>query len=1197
VGLLLLTITVGGTAQAQAVDIATAPLFLSPSVEPNIMFILDDSGSMQWETMPDELTNMFSQPCCTNYMMWMYPRTDGLHGADDYSNGFRVPSFNNDSIMGRAFRSSRVNTLYYNPAITYRPWANADGSDMLPANPAAAPNRPLLEFAGFGTRNLTANNTQTARWVENRANAHVNESRTFYPAVYSTYIGPAVPNVLAAIADAGSPIWTNANYNLTEIRDTTPTYTGEGRGNRSDCANATAIPPSCTYAEEIQNFANWYTYHRNRIFTARGGIGHAFVDFGAEMRVGYARINTNENTVDNIAGRAVVRGVRLFEDTLEDAPKTAFFNSLYTDPIPAQGTPLRRALDGAGQYFSRTDARGPWSTTPGAAGGNDLTCRQSFSILMTDGYTSGGDDNRAYHADRRANTDGSIAQNTTNVHPDDATLNFTYTPSNPYQDTRSNTLADVAMYYWKRDLRSDLANRVPTSTRDEAFWQHMVTYGVGLGVAGSINPADAWQAVANNPPTPIAWPDPAFGTTNCGDGPAGTCAARVDDLLHAAVNSRGGFFSAADPDTFATELRGVLEDIVGRVESSATSAAASAAVLQTDTLLYTAGFRSDDWSGTLTAYELTEDGTGSEAWDAEALLAVRSPATRKIFTRAAAGSGVGGGVAFQWGNLHDDQKAALNHDPDNVEDNLGQERLAWLRGDEEAHDSFRSRSESGQKRLLGDIIHSDPQYKNDVLYLGANDGMLHAFDAITGEELFAYIPSPLLLPESGQDHAPLSRLMDPNYLHRYFVDGKAVVAAVNIGGAKTYLVGTMGAGGRAVFALDVTNPGNFSASDVKWEFAHPELGYNVGQPAIVRMSDGTWAAVFGNGYNSNSGRAALFVVNLETGALIKIIETNADPANGLASPFVTDWPEMNLRAQRIYAGDLLGNLWAFDVPGASNDWRSRKLFEARDANGAPQPITSRPHGAKIGEEQVMIVFGTGSYFRSPDATDTQIQSLYGIIDHAELPEPAVNYPLVVRPADLLQQRIITQTSAQGYTVRVLSKHRVVEGAYIADPSDPNDPNAPYDPNSPKEGGWFIDLNTETGERVISGPTTLGQTEQRVRFTTVIPDEDPCGTGRRGFLMDIDLLTGGRTSSAVFDLNDDGSFDEGDMINVVINDQQVPVPVSGIGFGSGEAIAVIAVPEPSDNLGPYDLICDGEGNCEKGRPDDLTGGRQSWRQLR
>jgi type IV pilus assembly protein PilY1 len=114
---------------------------------------------------------------------------------------------------------------------------------------------------------------------------------------------------------------------------------------------------------------------------------------------------------------------------------------------------------------------------------------------------------------------------------------------------------------------------------------------------------------------------------------------------------------------------------------------------------------------------------------------------------------------------------------------------------------------------------------------------------------------------------------------------------------------------------------------------------------------------------------------------------------------------------------------------------------------------------------------------------------------------------------------------------------------------------------------------------------------------MIPDEDPCGTGRRGFLMDIDLLTGGRTSSAVFDLNDDGSFDEGDMINVVINDQQVPVPVSGIGFGSGEAIAVIAVPEPSDNLGPYDLICDGEGNCEKGRPDDLTGGRQSWRQLR
>jgi type IV pilus assembly protein PilY1 len=165
-------------------------------------------------------------------------------------------------------------------------------------------------------------------------------------------------------------------------------------------------------------------------------------------------------------------------------------------------------------------------------------------------------------------------------------------------------------------------------------------------------------------------------------------------------------------------------------------------------------------------------------------------------------------------------------------------------------------------------------------------------------------------------------------------------------------------------------------------------------------------------------------------------------------------------------------------------------------------------------------------------------------------------------------------------------------------------NYTVDPNNPKKCGWFIDLNKEIGERVISGPRTLGYTEQRVRFTTLIPDADPCGTGRRGFLMDIDLLTGGRSTSPVFDLDGDGFFDEKDMIKVTVNGEQVPVPVSGLGFGSGEAIAVIAVPNPAPvcvngdctTPDPYELICDGQGRCERGRPDDVPGGRQSWRQL-
>jgi type IV pilus assembly protein PilY1 len=613
-------------------NIANSPLFLTTTVEPNLMFIIDDSGSMMWETMPDELTNLFSVGCCSNYMMWVYPRTNGLHGADDYANGLRVPSFDPTSIMGRVYRSSFVNSMYYDPAVTYPTWANAVGSDMPAADPAAAPNRPL--FPEFGTRNLTVNNTQSARWVDNRANTHTEQSRTFYPAVYSTYTGPAIPDLAAAIADAGSPLWVNANYTLTEIRSTTLQYGGDVRDNRSDCENA----PVCTYAEEIQNFANWYSYHRNRIFAARAGIGQAFSFFGSEMRLGYGSINTDTNTVDGVSGRAVLRGVRPFIG----AQRSSFYEDLYTRALPPQGTPLRRALDGAGQYFSRGDALGPWSTTPGEAGGEDLECRQSFSILMTDGYASGLDGSAAYHSNRRANTDGSTAQNTTNLHPTDSDLNYTYEPSAPYSDDRSNTLADVAMYYWKRDLRTDIDNMVPISPRDEAFWQHMVTYGVGLGVAGSIAPADALHAVEDG--SAIAWPNPAYDTQNCGDGPDGTCAARLDDLLHAAINSRGGFFSAADPGTFADELRGVLEDIIARVDTSTNSAASSSAVLQSDTLLYTAGFRSGDWSGTLTGRKINSDGSLEPddcegCWDAEVELRERTTASRKIFTRTTRGNG------------------------------------------------------------------------------------------------------------------------------------------------------------------------------------------------------------------------------------------------------------------------------------------------------------------------------------------------------------------------------------------------------------------------------------------------------------------------------------------------------------------------------------------------------------------------------
>lgn len=1138
-----------GSAQA-SVNIANAPLFITTNVEPNIMFVIDDSGSMHWETMPDNGVTYKLSTSIPNLLMWLYPRVTGLHGGTDYGNT-RIPRFTGN--LAAFIRSAHNNTVYYNPAITYRPWVNADGSEMPNAPPNAAPNRPRFDGSvvvntNFGTRNLEQEFSYN-HWRNDNNTAGDDLVDNIWPSLYHQYNGGNVD--------------LETSYTRVEIRPGNAPFTGHGRVNRTDCA----VVDSCTYAEEIQNFANWYSYHRNRIFASRSGIGRAFTGFDGGMRVGFGAINhlrSSSNTLDGVAGnRTILRGVRPFTGS----DRNDFFTVLYDRGFPGDGTALRRGLEGAGQYFSRTDSQGPWSSTPGVVGGVDLSCRQSFTILMTDGFATGGSGWDATHADRRANTDGSTAQNTTNINP--AGPDFSYDPTDPFRDARGDTLADVAMYYWKRDLHP-VVNRVPTSDRDPAFWQHMVTYGIGLGVQGTVDPAIAWQALEDG--TPVAWPDPAFGTVNCGQ-VAGACAARIDDLLHASVNARGGFFSVDNPDAFANELRLVLEDIVARVDSSATSAATSSAVLQTDTLLYTAGFRSGDWSGSLDASNVNPDGSlGSLAWDAEQKLATTPPSARNIITRR---GDLGIAVTFEYDNLSPTQKSALEHNPGGALDSLGTERVAWLRGSETAHPSFRSRSESGQPRLLGDIVNSNPKFQTGVLYVGANDGMMHAFDAETGDELFAYIPSSLLEPEGSNPFAPLSRLMDPGYAHRYFVDGTVSVVDLSTAGVpKKILVGGLGAGGRTVFALDVTNPASFSPANVMWEFTHPELGYNVGQPAIVHMSNGQLAAVFGNGYNSNNHRAQLFVVNLDTGALIQVIDTgvgNAASPNGLAAPVVTDWPLSNLKANRVYAGDLQGNLWRFDVGGPPTTWNDAgkvtSMFQAIGPGGNVQPITGQPVMAlnPVDNSEVIVAFGTGSYFRLQDSDmpGAPTQTLYGIFD------TATGVSGVIRD-DLLEQTITLQ-DLEGFgeetvTVRVVSDN-------VLDPAT--------------DKGWYLDL-PDDGERVVTEATfPTGPMQRRVRFTTLIPDEDPCGSGRRGFLMDIDLLSGGRTPYSVFDLNRDGSYDFDDMVG--------GLPVSGVAWGQGEKPTVLT---PINSGGdPEEFIYTGEGIFIKGLGEEGIGGRQSWQQLR
>ncbi|WP_006788254.1 pilus assembly protein [Thiorhodospira sibirica] len=1192
----LLTVMIGNATAQASVNIAHAPLSVSVSVNPNIMFIIDDSGSMDSEVL---------LPTNDGALWWRTGSHQSFVGLDGNNNaasgilnfnrdgnatadwkkytylfpngtgaGNRVYSDSNHDhfaippIAPHAyFRSADYNGMYYDPSITYDPWISQGSHTFGNVTPNAAPSDPTK---GSATFNLTVDQTDTRNhWRFRTQNgmiipqgtryhkdsswhtasndmtwtAEENIGIQYYPATYYQKITSgsySVSNGSSTIAgDCANPdpahylIFKNYPSNLSSSSDVDALAYDGGCLKRYEIKEGNTFPSGRSYADEMQNFANWFTYYRKRHSATRAAIGIAFEDLSS-LRVGAFTINNRS-----------LQGMWNYDNSTDRA---SLFNYLYGLGGNSGGTPNREALHYAGQQFDTNTSI------------IQYRCQKNFALLFTDGYSN------VWTGSNVGNADGGMGV--------------------PFEDAHSNTIADIAMRYYKQPLRSAAfpQGQVPVPTgcnvanppahlncnRD----LHMVTFGITLGAQGHIFGV-THHSIADAHENPPAWQNP---TTQRNP-------VQVDDLYHAAINSRGDFFSASNPQMLTASLSAALTDIIARASSSSSSAAASSAVLQSDTLIYTAGFRSEDWSGTFTARRINADGSVSnvscaECWDAEVKLAAHNPVSRNIFTRAVgtSSSGSGGGVSLTWSSLHTNQRAALNHTPENTSDSLGEARLNWLRGTRGTeHSSLRSRTETGNKRLLGDIIHSDPQYKNGVLYVGANDGMLHAFDATSGEELFAYIPSELLLPEPGRDHAPLTRLMSPDYTHRYFMDGTPAIAEVTLSGAaKTVLVSSMGAGGRSLFALDVSSPESFSASNVLWEFRDPDLGYRSGTPAVVRMNDGTWAVVTGNGYNSDSGKAFLFVINLATGALIKKIPTNDATANGLATPFVTDWPERNLRAQRIYAGDLLGNLWAFDVSGNANQWdnqnRRRILFTATDAAGNPQPITSRPYGARTSDSEAMIVLGTGSYFRTQDANDNQVQSLYGIVDHASVPN---DFTSVAR-ADLLEQKIIAQRVVDGKTLRVVSDYEIGED----------------------DKGWFIDLNKEMGERVIAGPRTLGRKEQRVRFSTIIPDEDPCGTGLRGFLMDIGLLTGGRTETPVFDLDRDGDFDEDDMRTFTTDDgETITVPPSGLELGSGGG-APLVIDVRDETTEDTQLICDGQGNCEIGRPgDDRNPGRQSWQQLR
>lgn len=606
-----------------------------------------------------------------------------------------------------------------------------------------------------------------------------------------------------------------------------------------------------------------------------------------------------------------------------------------------------------------------------------------------------------------------------------------------------------------------------------------------------------------------------------------------------------GGTSVSYPATSPAALVSALNNILISIQAGSlatTQSAVNSTILKAGSAQYQASFTSNDtpyqdWTGDLQKTTLdatTGLPTGPASWSAQTLLdnAATSDGwltTRKITTwNPTLNSGAGGGAPFQLANLSPAQIAQLG----------SASAFNYLRGDSSQEKrnggTFRNRS-----HILGDIVNSTPRYigapadvyfsasyfsfaaankaRPAMLYTGANDGMLHAFNASTGSEQFAFVPNGVF--------SKLRQLTSTiyNQSHQFFVDGAPETGDVQFSDASwhTVLVGGENAGGQSIYAMDVTSPATLTteasvASAVLWEFNDINMGYSFSSPKIASINaTSKFAAFFGNGYNSSSQSPWLFAVNSQTGqklagidlcaAVFATLPTACNSAlpNGLSSVTVANADGLpGAPITQVYAGDLQGNLWAIDVANVNpSSWTVRLLFQARDSGGAPQAITTPPvvtlnpnYPGKAGN---FVMIGTGQFLGAADLSTTQTQTAYGIWDKGSaIPSTRANLQqqtlsLVPKAISGFPQDILTDTSnVVDFVTKV---------------------------------GWYADLVVPRQRFMTTASLLNGQ------FVSTLntPPTSACSASPNAMLLELSYKTGGASAQPILDANGDGTFGSAD----------------------------------------------------------------------
>ena len=1158
-GLAIVLLISAAPALAQS-TIAQKPLVGQFQPEPNLMLLMDDSGSMDYKYLPaptDFRWNLFT----------------ASFGADERTalldmDGSPVTAANPEEVSGW---TPGVNGLAYDGGITYRPW-NDD-------NKAAASNFPNQPIGGYGTGTYANGPRKDMRTVvQSGVRVPVDTSRVDYdpfrraagnmngaicverrmqmdnvcidadPSDDSDEKTCSMQMVNACIdwQQVQRPVpakylriiggWANrhdvSQYRLVEIDRDRPDRlyqvppdprTGATRV-RNDCAGLSF----CTFDEEARNYANWLTYYNTRLKASIAVTAQALSQIETPIRLGYGRLGYYPNayiqwpafastrppsSLPALDGQPspqhIERGVRPF--IAGTTARSAMFDWLF-QLASVVNTHNREALNSAGEYFSRTDARGPWSDNPGTGPGGgaaDLACRRSYTLLVTDGGWNDKTPPRRFG--HYATTWGSApfsADSTTGPtltgSGSQAGRSYTYRPNDERAisgtaGAQNNTFADAAFFYWSRDLRPDLPNirspkrwpgatgeTYPADYQDPSTWQNMTTMVIAYGLPEYLS--EDFFLTRLRTGAAIDWPLVNFEALDT---------TKTADTQRGALVSRGSYYSANNADELASALNKVLQSLGARQSSNTSIAVSSPIVSGSDSLAFEASFNLEGWDGRLRAIGARSLllGAPDERWLASFPADWR---TRKLFTT----TGLRAGATFNWAGLNGAQQTAL----------VNQGNVDYIRGDrsqEQPDGALRKRN-----ALLGTIVHSSPLYsratnfgyqrtpsaggadyagylttkaasRRGSVLVGSNDGMLHGFDAQTGVELFGFLPRAAL--------TAMGSFSSPEYDHRYLVDGPLAEGDAYLGGGwKSVVVGGAGAGPRSLFALDITDPTAFSAGKVLFDMDatnEPDLGHVMGRPLIASTAAGKWVAIVGNGYESAQHRAMLLVVDLETGNVLRKIDTGvgADAAgqrNGLGP--VT--PIFNARRDvvGVYAGDKLGNVWKFDLSSATaSNWKvatvgatpAAPFFTATDAGGNRQPITSEIRVTEHPLGGRFLVFGTGKYFEEGDATTTTTQAIYAIRDVGDIAS-------VTRAQ--LQAGSLANVSGGDY--------RSVSGLQ------------PIDWTTRR--GWYLPLTVGPsggGERVIAPPIISGS---QVTFTSFRPvNVDDCTSGGSSYLYVFDLAAG------------------------------------------------------------------------------------------